>query len=62
MIAKEFKNDVSTVRIHDEFYESSPEKSLARSGHIVSESYKRRQACILLNKQTPAHATQNRLQ
>lgn len=62
MIAKELKNDVSTVRIHDEFYETSPEKSLARSGHIVSESYKRRQSHIQLDKRTPTHATQSRLQ
>lgn len=43
MIAAEFKNTVSTVRIHDEYCESSVDRYISHLGQIVSNSYKRRQ-------------------
>lgn len=42
MIAAEFKNAVSTIRIHDEYCEASPTRCISQLGRIVSESYKRR--------------------
>lgn len=44
MIAAEYKNGNLVVRIHDECYEKVTEQRLAHAGHIISESYKRRQA------------------
>lgn len=43
MIAAEFKNAVSIVRIHDEYCASETAHCITRLGQIVSESYKRRQ-------------------
>lgn len=42
MIAAEMKNDVSTVRIHDEYYAKEPHGYMAQLNQIVSNSYKRR--------------------
>ena len=44
MIAAEYKNGNLVIRIHDECYERVTEQSLAHAGHIISASYKRRQA------------------
>ncbi len=44
MIAAEYKNGNLVVRIHDECYEEVTDQRLAHAGHIISESYKRRQA------------------
>lgn len=43
MIAAEFKNTVSIVRIHDEYCSSETGLCITRLGQIVSKSYKRRQ-------------------
>lgn len=42
MIVHELKNDVSTVRIHDEFYDSNATRLIGSVSRVVSESYKRR--------------------
>ena len=42
MIALEVANDVSIVRIHDEFVEHQPEMRLAAVSHVVTDAYKRR--------------------
>ncbi len=38
----EYKNSISTVRIHDEYCEDQPQIRMQRLNQIVSESYKRR--------------------
>ena len=43
MVAAEFKNAVSTIRIHDEYCEASPTHYISHLSRIVSNSYKRRQ-------------------
>ena len=43
MIAAEFKNAISTIRIHDEYCEASSTRCISSLSRIVSESYKRRQ-------------------
>ena len=43
MVTAEFKNTVSIVRIHDEFFESSADNCLSQLSRIISSSYKRRQ-------------------
>lgn len=43
MITTEFKNAASTVRIHDDFFEASPDDCLLLLSRIISNSYKRRQ-------------------
>lgn len=43
MIATEFKTPTATIRIHDEYFETTPDSCICRLSHIVSESYKRRQ-------------------
>lgn len=43
MVVTEFKNTVSTVRIHDEYCELSADRCISRLSQIISESYKRRQ-------------------
>lgn len=48
MIAAEIKNDVSTVRIHDEYYVNEPHGYIAQLHQIVSNSYKRRMAARLM--------------
>ena len=47
MIAAEMKNEVSTVRIHDEYYVSEPRGYIAQLNQIVSNSYKRRMSARL---------------
>jgi len=42
MIAHELKNDVSTVRIHDDFCEADSSRLIGSVSRVVSESYKRR--------------------
>ena len=42
MIALELNTNQSVVRIHDDHFDSEPEKCLALAGNIVSKSYKRR--------------------
>lgn len=42
MIAAEMKNDVSTVRFHDEYYVNKPNRYMAQLGQIVTDSYRRR--------------------
>ncbi len=49
MIAAEFKNAVSTVRIHDEYCASETAHCITRLGQIVSDSYKRRQLSYEMN-------------
>ncbi len=44
MIAAEMKSDVSTVRIHDEYYAREPHGCMTQLNQIVSNSYKRRMA------------------
>lgn len=48
MIAAEMKNEVSTVRIHDEYYVSEPHGYIAQLNQIVSNSYKRRMSARLM--------------
>ena len=43
MVAAELKNAVSTIRIHDEYFETSTGHCISRLNRIVSNSYKRRQ-------------------
>ena len=43
MITTEFKTPTATIRIHDEYFETMTDSRICRLGHIVSESYKRRQ-------------------
>lgn len=47
MIAAEMKSDVSTVRIHDEYYAREPHGSMKQLNRIVSNSYKRRMTARL---------------
>lgn len=42
MIAAEMKNDVSTVRIHDEYYVKELKGYMKQMNQIVTNSYKRR--------------------
>lgn len=42
MIAAEIKNNVVTVRIHDEYYVREPQGYIAQLNQIVTNSYKRR--------------------
>ncbi|MGN0972616.1 MAG: hypothetical protein ACI4OY_11710 [Aristaeellaceae bacterium] len=42
------KNEVSTVRIHDEYYVSEPRGYIAQLNQIVSNSYKRRMSARLM--------------
>lgn len=44
MIAAEIKNDVSTVRIHDEYYVKEPTGYMKQMNQIIANSYKRRAA------------------
>lgn len=43
MVVAEYKNEVVTIRIHDEYCTKATDECIARLGYIVSESYKRRQ-------------------
>lgn len=42
MVVHELKNDISTVRIHDEFYDADSKRLINSASRVVSESYKRR--------------------
>ena len=42
MVVCELKNDVATVRIHDECYEADSKRLVNSVSRVVSESYKRR--------------------
>lgn len=42
MIAAEFKTPVSTVRIHDEYFEIPAGPRISHLGRIISASYRRR--------------------
>ena len=44
MIAAEMKNEVTTVRFHDEYYVSEPDGYMTQLNQIVTNSYKRRAA------------------
>lgn len=49
MIAAEMKNDVSTVRIHDEYYVKEPHGYMRQMNQIVTNSYKRRAALQIVS-------------
>lgn len=42
MVVQELKNDVSTIRIHDEFCESDFTRLIGSVSRVISDSYKRR--------------------
>lgn len=42
MIVHELNNDVSTVRIHDDCYETDSTRFINSASRVVSASYKRR--------------------
>lgn len=44
MIAAEVKNEVSTVRFHDEYCVNEPKGYMTQLNQIVTNSYKRRAA------------------
>lgn len=50
MIVHELKNDVSTVRFHDEFFEIDSTHLIGSVSRVVSDFYKRR---YLLEKREP---------
>jgi len=52
MVVHELKNDVSTVRIHDEFCEENSTRLIGSVSRVVSESYKRRY--LSQKNETPA--------
>lgn len=43
MIAAEYHNPASTVRIHDEFCEAAVDSQISQISRLISKSYKRRQ-------------------
>ena len=43
MIAAEYTNSVSTVRIHDEFCEAAVDSQISKISRLISKSYMRRQ-------------------
>lgn len=43
MITAEINTPTATIRIHDEYFESSTDRCISHLSHIISESYKRRQ-------------------
>ncbi len=43
MVTAEFSNLISTVRIHDEYCETSADHHISHLSRIISASYKRRQ-------------------
>lgn len=53
MIALELNNEVSTVRIHDDFFDPTPDKLLAVVSNVVTDSYKRR---LLSDTKDPVQA------
>ena len=54
MVVHELKNEISTVRIHDEFLESDPKPLIGSASKVVSEFYKRKS---LVNPQKKTVAT-----
>lgn len=42
MVVHELKNDISTVRIHDECYETDANRLIGSVSRVVSAFYKRR--------------------
>jgi len=54
MVVHELKNDVSTVRIHDECFEADSKRLIGSVSRVVSNSYKRR---YLSKSQEPAVVT-----
>ena len=42
MIIAEVKNELATVRIHDEYYRKETEQTMTEINQIVSQAYKRR--------------------
>ena len=43
MVAAEFRNATSTVRIHDEYCEKTVDQRISHLSRIISASYQRRQ-------------------
>ena len=50
MVAAEFRNSISTIRIHDEYCDMSADHHISHLSRIISASYKRRQ---LSNQEEP---------
>ena len=42
MVVHELKNDISTVRIHDECFEADSKRLISSVSRVVSDFYKRR--------------------
>ena len=43
MVAVKYKTAISTVRIYDEYCETTADRCISHLGRIISASYKRRQ-------------------
>ena len=52
MVAAEFRNSISTVRIHDEYCKMSADQCIPHVNRIISASYKRRQ--LLSQEERPS--------
>lgn len=44
MIISEIKNEIATVRIHNEYYRKETQQTMAEINRIVSQAYQRRMA------------------
>ncbi len=44
MIVSEIKNEIATVRIHNEYYLKETQQTMAEINQIVSQAYRRRLA------------------
>lgn len=44
MIVSEIKNEIATVRIHNEYYRKETQQAIAEISQIVSHAYQRRLA------------------
>ena len=44
MIISEIKNEIATVRIHNEYYQKETQQTMAEINRIVSQAYQRRMA------------------
>ena len=42
MVIAEVRNEIATVRIHDEFYRKETQQALTEVNRIVSQAYQRR--------------------
>lgn len=42
MIISEIKNEIATVRIHNEYYRKETQQTMAEINRIVSQAYQRR--------------------